>query len=325
MSQPQRIMFTGPGQAELQGYDTLQPGPGQLLIQTQVSLISPGTERAFFLGLPNTTRNYPSSTGYSNVGTVIAIGPDVSDSGRGWQVGDLAANPGFHGALVAVDQARCVRVPDGLSPEDAVFYHLLTIALQGVRRAHIELGETVAVLGAGLVGLLAAQIVRASGGAPIVTLDPEARRHPYARQSGSDQVLTAWNDANDLPPVVIEATGHPDAIVDAMQLAAPGGRVVLLGSTRGETEQVNFYRDVHRKGLTVIGAHNAARPAYESRPGCWTQADDSRAVMRLLELGRLQVGHLITHRFAWQQALDAFALLKAWDANALGILLDWSA
>ncbi|MEX1018139.1 MAG: zinc-binding alcohol dehydrogenase [Litorilinea sp.] len=340
MNLPKRIVFTAPGEAEIQSYTPPQPAPGQLLIQTETSLISPGTERAFFLGLPNTSRSYPLPTGYSNVGTVVAIGPARADAigadspPQTWAIGDRVANPGNHAALVAVDQRNCVPVPAGLSTEDAVFYHLLTIALQGIRRARIEVGEPVAILGAGLIGLLAAQCARVNGAAPVITIEPEAKRHPYARQSGADVTIgTLGVELNQRlteetgpagPPVVIEATGHPDAVVTAMELVAPGGRVVLLGSTRGETEQVNFYREVHRKGISVIGAHNIARPRYESQPGCWTQADDNQAVMRLLARGRLQVAHLITHRFAWAQALDAYALLKAWDANALGILLDWT-
>lgn len=335
--QSQRIVFTAPGEAALQSASTPRPGPGELLIQTEVSLISPGTERAFFLGLPNTSRSYPMPTGYSNVGTVVAIGPrpDTNAAGQTWTIGDRVANPGNHAAYVAVDPTRCVPIPADLASADAVFYHLLTIALQGIRRARIEVGEPVAILGAGLIGLLAAQCARANGGAPVITIDPETRRHTYAQSSGADLTTALQGDplvdflaahtGGSGPPVVIEATGHPDAIVTAMELAAPGGRVVLLGSTRGETEQVNFYREVHRKGIAVIGAHNIARPRVDSRPGCWTQSDDNLAVMRLLSLGRLRLKHLVTHRFAWHAALDAYALLKAWDADALGILLDWTA
>lgn len=333
--QAKRVVFTAPGTAELQDYAAPTPAPAELLIRTQVSLISPGTERAFFLGLPNTSGQYPQPAGYSNVGTVIAVGqaPDGTNGGD-WQVGDRVASPGNHAAIVAVDAARCVRLTQDTAAEDAVFYHLLTIALQGIRRARVEIGEPVAILGAGLIGLLAAQCARLNGAAPVVTIDPQTKRHAFARQSGADATVAALDESLPHalaaqcgpagPPVVIEATGHPEAIVTAMQIAAPGGRVVLLGSTRGETEQVNFYRDVHRKGLAVIGAHNIARPLYESQPGCWTQTDDNRAIMRLLSLGRLQVEHLITHRFAWHRATEAYTLLKAWDPDALGILLDWS-
>lgn len=330
---PQRVVFTAPGSAELQSYAPPALQPGQLLIRTSVSLISPGTERAFFLGLPNTSGVYPQPTGYSNVGTIIALGEGVASD---WQLGGRVASSGHHAALVAVDQQQCVPIPDPIDDEQAVFYHLLTIALQGIRRAHIEIGEPVAVLGAGLIGLLAIQCARLNGGGPVIAIDPQPKRHPFARQSGADATVAELGEKlapavsaicgdNNGPPIVIEATGHPEAVITAMQLVAPGGRVILLGSTRGETEQVNFYREVHRKGISVIGAHNIARPRHDSRPGCWTQFDDNRAVMRLLALGRLPISHLITHRYAWSDAAQAYAMLKAWDPDALGILLDWSA
>lgn len=98
---------------------------------------------------------------------------------------------------------------------------------------------------------------------------------------------------------------------------------MLLASTRGET-QVNFYRDVHRKGLTVLGAHNSARPGLESQPGVWTWLDDTRAVLRLLELGRLEVASLVTHRVPARQAATAYELLKDWHPSLLGVVLEWS-
>jgi L-iditol 2-dehydrogenase len=126
------------------------------------------------------------------------------------------------------------------------------------------------------------------------------------------------------PAVVIEATGHPDAANSAFGIAAPGGRVVLLGSTRGATAEVNFYRDVHRKGLTVIGAHDIARPDHDSYPGYWTAAQDRTVGLRLLAADRLQVRPLITHRVGWRDAESAYEMLRNWESGALGIVLDWA-
>ena len=86
-----------------------------------------------------------------------------------------------------------------------------------------------------------------------------------------DEVSRRFDDQG--PAVVIVATGYPDAIVSAFALAKQGGRVVLLGSTRGETDHVNFYRDVHKKGLVIIGAHDSTRPSLDSAAGWWTLSD----------------------------------------------------
>lgn len=323
-----QVIFTAPGMAVVEP----QPMPvlerHQLLIRTRASLISPGTERAFFLSLPNTTQHYPHFPGYSNIGEVIDCGAAV----EGWAVGMRVASAAYHIAYPAVDANLCVPVPEAVSDEVAAFFNLTAIALQGVRKARIELGEPVAVIGAGLIGLLAMQLAKLNGALPVIAVDTDERRLAFARQVGVD--ATARVDDRlaetvaylcDAPgaAVVIEATGHPEAIPTAFALARPGGRVILLGSTRGETEQVNFYRDVHKKGLTVIGAHNSARPLVESAPGWWIAQDDQRVALKLLALGRLAVQPLITHHFTWEEASQAYELLKQWDTHTLGMVLNW--
>src|SRR5205085_2151310 len=103
----------------------------------------------------------------------------------------------------------------------------------------------------------------------------------------------------------------PDPVNDALRLAGEHGRVVLLASTRGETT-TNFYRDVHKKGLTVLGAHASSRPAGESSPGYWTVAEDNRVAMRLLAGGRLQVGPLTSEVLPAEQAPRAYEWLASW-------------
>jgi 2-desacetyl-2-hydroxyethyl bacteriochlorophyllide A dehydrogenase len=327
--QNHQVFFTQPGVATVEARPMPTPGPTQLLIRTRTSLISPGTERAFFLGLPNTPQSYPQAAGYCNIGEVVALGEQVT----GWQIGERVASKGNHAAYVLVESNAAQRVPAGLADEDATFFSLASIALQGIRKARIELGESVAVIGAGLIGLMALQISRLQGAMPAISIDQDEGRLDYASQSGADILLVATDNvaqqlANELhtagAAVVIEATGHPDAILTALACAKPFGRVVLLGSTRGETDHVNFYRDVHRKGLTLLGAHDFARPLYESSPGLWTQFDDQRVTLELLARGRLNVQPYITHHFAWKDAPAAYDILRSWTKSALGIILDWT-
>jgi 2-desacetyl-2-hydroxyethyl bacteriochlorophyllide A dehydrogenase len=324
-----QVLYTRPGAMELAVGPIPAPGPTELLLRTRVSLISPGTERAFFLGLPNTTGSYPQKAGYSNIGEVVAVGSAVTDR----QVGDRVATNGFHAAFITADVAACRPVPRGLADDQAVFFNLASIALQGVRKARIELGEPVAVVGAGLIGLLALQLARLQGALPAISIDQDGDRLQFALRTGADAALPADDQVTTLlaelcggegPAVVVEATGHPDAVPSAFAYARPLGRVVLLGSTRGDTEAVNFYRDVHKKGLTVLGAHNNARPRHESSPGFWREADDQRVALDLLALGRLHVTPYITHRFAWSDAGEAYALLHSWARTPLGMILDWT-
>lgn len=327
-----RVMFTGPGEVQLSAEPMPSPGPHDLVIRTRVSLVSPGTERAFFLGLPNTSQRYPQPAGYSNIGEVVAVGAAV----KGFAVGDRVASAGHHAAYIAVPAAKALPVPPGLAEDRAVFFNLVSIALQGVRKARVELGEAVAVIGAGLIGLLALQLARLQGAMPTIAVDQDSDRLNYAQQSGADLTVPAaeqWPASlparlpdvpGHAPAVVIEATGNPAAILAAFAAARPMGRVILLGSTRGTTDSVNFYRDIHRKGLTVIGAHNITRPAQDSRPGYWAEVDDQAVALRLLAHDRLLVEPYITHRFAWHDAPRAYELLRTWDRTALGMLLDWT-
>ena len=264
-TQNYEVLFAERGVAALRECEMPSAGPGELLIRATVSLISSGTERAFLLGLANTSDNYPQRTGYSHIGEVVQVGAGV----EGWAVGDRVASRANHKLFASMPVSNCNQVPHGLTNERAAFFRLTSIAMQGVRKARIELGEPVAVIGCGPVGLLAAQLARLNGGLPVVSIDKDARRLEFAEMLDVDAALPADNElkqalqahcSGDDPALVIDATGHPEAIPAAFDLARFGGRVVLLASTRGDTEAVNFYRDVHKKGLTVIGAHESTRP-----------------------------------------------------------------
>ena len=325
-----QVLFIERGIADVRECDMPTAGPGELLIRALVTLLSPGTERASLLGLPNTEAIYPQESGYSNIGEVVAVGAGVD----GWEVGDRVASRANHVMYATAPASNCNHVPDGLTNERAAFFRLTSIAMQAVRKTRIELGELVAVIGCGLIGLLAIQLARLNGGLPVFAIDKDARRLEFAAALDIDAALLADDslkatlheqcDGED-PAVVIEATGHPEAIPAAFDLARFGGRVVLLGSTRGETEAVNFYRDVHKKGLTVLGAHESARPRQDSAPGWWTHQADEDTALRLLASGRLVVDPLTTHRFAWRNAATAYDTLARWEPGMLGTVLDWRA
>ncbi len=324
-----RAVVKEPTVVEIEQFEPPEPQSGQVLIRTRASLISPGTERAFFLALPNTNAAYPLYPGYSNIGEVIALGDGV----EGLQVGDRVASGAPHASHVVMDAVACQRVPEQVSDEDATFFNLIAIAMQGVRKTRIELGEPVIVIGVGPIGMFALQLAKLNGALPVIAIDQDEHRLELARTAGADVALT--NDERlqaaireqtgaDGAPVVIEATGAPAAILLAFRLAMLRGRVSLLGSARGETDGVNFYRDVHRKGLSVIGAHEITRPRHDSLPGWWTQADEHRVALRLLAMQRLSVQPLISHRFTWQAFPQAYELLTRRDSALFGMVIDWA-
>lgn len=331
--QARRVVWTQPGVVQMETVRLREPGPGEVLVAAEVSLISPGTERAFLLNLENTAGAFPRTGGYSLIGHVAALGPGVSTV----EVGQRVACPASHMSHAVVRAERCVPVPSELSSERASFFNLGAIALQGVRKAGVELGEAVVVFGAGLIGLLAMRLAQLSGGLPSLSLDPQPWRRQVAERFGADAALDprSENLAEALaealqgapagaPHVVIEATGFPEVIQQAFEVAGWMARVVLLGSSRGVTSQVNFYRDVHKKGLTLLGAHASTIPARDTAPGRWPWRQNVETVLRLIAADRLPVEQLITHRLPAEEAPAIYGEIAQWKPEVLGAILEWS-
>ncbi len=268
-----RVVWTEPRVVQIEEWEVPQVGERQVLLKAHFSLISPGTERAFLLHLPNTPATFPQYPGYCAVGHVIEAGNQV----QRLKVGDRVVWAGRHVAHAVVAEDALLPVPAEVSNEEAVFFNLIAIALQQVKLR---------------------------GGFSVISVD----------------LIDELTEGG--AHVVIEATGSPEAVPLAFKLARRMGRVILLGSTRGEAKSVNFYTDVHRKGLVVIGVHGSGRPQVDSSHGFWTARDDQTLALKLLAARRLQVTPLIAHKFRGIEAPTAYELLSRGDMSAVGILLD---
>ena len=327
----QRVIWPDRAKVDIETFDLPTIKDDEVLVATECTLISPGTERAFLLGLPNARGNYPSRPGYSNIGRVVEVGKNVN----GYVVGDRVATTQGHTSHYVASPNRLLKVETSDAPaEEMVFFNLSAIALQGMRKARIELGEPTLVLGQGLIGLLALQLSKMSGSIPVIAADLTDSRLELSKSIGADYILNpedtdfserlASATMGKGPVVVIEATGHPDAISTALSVAGWGARIVLLASTRGETPSVNFYRDVHKKGLIIYGAHNSIRPRQESSPNFWTSEDDSRLMLSLIAQRRFIVAPMISHRVPGHDAPKAYQLLMEWNPGLLGVVLQWN-
>ena len=327
----QRVVWPDRAKVDIETFMLPPVGDDEVLVATQCTLISPGTERAFLLGLPNAQGRYPARPGYSNIGRIIEVGKGITDC----EIGDRVASTQGHTSHFVTSPSRLLKIAsDDVPAEEAVFFNLGAIALQGVRKARIELGEATLVLGQGLIGLSAMQLSKLSGALPLIAADLTDSRLEISQKIGADHTFNPEDtdfseqlgDATqgDGPAVVIEATGHPDAIGTALAVAGRDARVVLLASTRGETPSVNFYRDVHKKGLILHGAHNSIRPRQESSPNFWTLEADSRLLLSLIAQKRFNVIPLISHRVPGEDAAKAYQLLMAWNPDLLGVVLQWN-
>ena len=325
----QSVIVNAPGIVGLESAEMPALAADEVLIRATKTLISPGTERALLLNLPGLAVQYPKTTGYSHVGEVVAVGGAVD----GLTIGDRVASRSRHASHVIAKEENCHKLDDDIDDEEATFFQLLAISLQAVRKTRLEVGEGAAVIGAGLVGLLALQVCRAAGALPVIAVDSDRGRLKRAERLGADATIHADQTAEFLQtssvlskgvPVVIEATGNPAALETACQIASFGGRLALLGSSRGATESFDFYKQVHKRGLTLIGAHISTTYRLAAAPGWWTQHEEQRTALRLIQNRRVAVQPLITHRYSFQDIQAAYELLANWNPDAIGIVIDWT-
>lgn len=325
----QTIVFTEREKAELVETDftPARPEPGFVLLQTEYTLISPGTERACLLG--QTDHPFPMTLGYSAVATVIEAG-----HGSGLKPGDRTlVYHSVHSSIQQKEERHVVRIEDAaIASEDAVFAVTAAMGLQGVRKVRPELGESVAVMGLGLLGLAAVRCARLSGALPLVAVDFNEARRGIARGFGADHVFSP--DEPDLVPKIrdltnggvnalVEVTGNPAAVNSALDLMAPLGRIALVGCSRTPTEQIDFYHKVHKPGISIIGAHNFARPPNDSYPGYWTMRDDMKMLLRLIGAGKFKPSAMRNKIARPEDAPEIFRGLVKGDPGMPGVLFDW--
>lgn len=317
-----RILFTSPGIAALCDYEPQPLKSGQAMVRLARSAISSGTERANLVGDPNISYarpgrvKFPRSAGYSSSGVIVEVAPDVTDL----QVGDrVALSWSSHSQLCAMDQHNLIKIGD--TPfEEAALWHIATFPIAAIRKCRLELGESAIVMGQGVLGMMAVQLLRAAGAAPIIAVDPVPAKREHALRIGADYALDPFAEdfvqtVKDLTgggaKVAIEVTGNGKALDQVLDCMARFGRVALLGCTRNSDFTIDYYRKVHGPGITMIGAHTDARPKQESYPGYWTTRDDMLAIQRLYKLGRLSFAQLLEEVHSPEECPEVFARLAA--------------
>lgn len=331
-----QVVFLAPRQVELRERSLPEPGPGQALLRTRCTLISTGTELTALTGeFPPDSAwaryvQYPWTAGYSHVGVVERVGEGVEDL----RPGDLLAGHAPHADRAVVTVSRAERVPPEIAPEAASFLPLAQITLNGVRQGEVALGESVVILGAGLIGQLTARFCRLAGARPVLLVDQSEPRLHHAAGTGCVAVPAGEAAAVEQAvqselrglkaDVVIEASGNPALIPLALRLTRRRGRVVILGSPRGPVA-IDFHDEVHTLGLRIIGAHNSTHPPTETPDSPWTLHRHARLFFDLLADGSLDVAPLITHRFPGAEAADAYGMLLEDRTRAMGVILDWEA
>ena len=327
------IEFSAPKTACLkeQAYDASALAAGQVLVRMEYTVISGGTERAYIMAMPNTPQSFPTRLGYCGVGRVEAMGSAVSD----FSIGDRGlVYHGTHADYNVVDASRLTRVlDDNIDSREAAFVVIATMGLGGVRKLEIELGESAMVMGLGLLGMFAVQFLARSGANPVIAADPNPERRALALRLGADYALdpTAEGFKDEVMRLTrgkgvngcVEVTGISSAMMQALECASYMGRISLLGCTRTSDHAVDYYSQVHKPGVKLIGAHNFVRPKVESYPHHWTHHDDCRAILDLISAGKIEVLPMISRICAPEDASEIYTELCENKNFPMGTVFDW--
>jgi len=337
-----QAVIVAPFKAEVREVELPPPAANQVLVQTEASAISAGTELAVWTGThqwlqdPNLPDwKFPFRSGYSAAGTVVAVGSGIT----GWQPGDRVSYPGNHAShellTIGHERGRLWQLPAGLDAEKAAWACIARYGFGASVRAGLTLGRSAAVLGLGVIGQFALRCLQAAGAYPVVGIDSVAMRRDAAKAAGADHVIDpSAGDAKEQlarclgtrgAELVADATGIPDAIPVAMSLACDAGQVVVVGSPRGKAKDVNFYDDLHRRYIEVTGAHGNMlfEPAHTRLAGAWDISKAQHWLLGALAANRLRLDGLVTHRITPDQLGVAYEGLLKKKEDYLGVLVTW--
>lgn len=365
-----QLFFDGKGQLLVEDVPAPAAPENGALVRVAASLISSGTEmtltagggslirraleqpqlikRAFEMALRQGVRftagevqNVAETwfpTGYSAAGTVVQPGREAGGLQPGDRVACAGAGAANHAEYDAVPLNLLARIPEGVTFRQAAFTTIGTIALQGVRRAEVTLGETVVVVGLGLIGQITAQILDAAG-CNVVGSDPVAeRRELAARLAGAHtidptlgdaarQVMALTNGVGADKVILCAATTSSQPTNEAFEMCRERGRVVMVGAMGMELERPAFYNrelDFVISRSTGPGRYD---PDYEERGADypigyvrWTEQRNMEAFVHLVAAGKLDLDSLVSAEYPIEQAAQAF---EAIEAGALGVLLTY--
>jgi len=326
------LHFVGPRDVAIVAEPVAAPGPGELLVETVVSAISPGSELLVYRGEApagmaldasiagmRSPARFPLKYGYSTVGRVVALGPGVDE---GWR-GRLAFSLHPHESRFLARADELYPVPDGVPAEDAALYPSAETALTLVMDGRPMIGEHVAVFGQGVVGLMVTALLARFPLASLATFDLHPLRLRLSRELGADDAVDPRSAAagrrdGDL---TYELSGDPATLDDAIAATGFSGRVVI-GSWYGErAAPVALGGAFHRSRMRLICSQvSTIDPALSGRWSMQRRRDAAWAALTQIAPARL-----VTHRFPFAAAPDAYALLDRHPDEAVQVLLTYEA
>jgi len=298
-------------------------------------------------GLKKTLRDVRKKTdspirlGYASAGTVIGVGKNIRDISIGQRVACGGADAA-HAEIIAVPRNLIARVPENIKMEEAAFATLGSIAMHGIRRANVHLGDSVVIMGLGLIGILGAQIAKAAG-CRVIGIDISEQRVKLAKELGGDLVLNS-NKADVIQTVMDYTHGFgADAVIIftagsegdpanlAFELCRQKGKVVAVGSFK-----MHFNREkMYEKELDFLMSTSYGPGRYDKmyeEEGIdypigyirWTENRNMEEFLQLISQGKINILPLTTSIYSIDEAKSAYNLLNSsGDEKPLAILLQY--
>lgn len=318
------LVITTAKQMELQTYELPTLLPTDVLVRTEYSGVSQGTEVDAYRGVrPELT--FPTVTGYQSIGIVDAVGSDVTSLNVGdrvlfttsrlpepypatWMAGHVSH------AVVSASSRAPIKVPDTIDPVEAALTAMVAVGLGGIQQIRVELGDIVFVSGQGLIGQASAQLARARG-AVVVTSDLSATRAQLSGLHSADIAVQLGVDdldavLHDMAPggvdVVIETSGRADQFAPSIDRIHTQGTLLLQGYYKQHIE-IDFH-PTHIKKPTIAAACGFG---------------DMALALSLLRWRKVRFRDLVTHLASPTAAPELFARMEAGDPAILGVVFDW--
>jgi threonine dehydrogenase-like Zn-dependent dehydrogenase len=311
--------------------------PQQLLVETQISALSTGTDLGNYLGdstyVPGAP-DYPRWVGYSNAGVVRATGPDVTRFHAGDRV---FSNRPHQSAYIAEESDLLVRIPENVSFRNASLAYLAGLGLAALRQARYEAGENVVVIGLGVIGLSTIGLARAMGANVIGVANSEIRARAAETMGAIECILSSEPGAVSSvknrfhgreADLVILTSNSWDSYFLALDLVRHSGRVSILGfpgrgeppSKRNPLDPSPFYS----KQLTLLGAGSSPKIDCAPEEIRFNLRRNLEYILDLMASNRLDVEPLISHSIPFARMRDAYELARLRSKELVAAVFDWT-
>ena len=335
------VVVTGQNQVELQTTDIDAPvlASNELLIETEYTFISSGTELANYTGKePKVFQKgawceYPWRSGYANVGVVSEVGSGVTRA----DPGDRVFTYGRHASTIRYTQDRLVApVREAVDPAVVAASRMAGVAMTAIVVGEIGTNPWVVVFGLGLVGNLASQMFQIHG-CRVIGVDPVAARRKLAQRCGIEHTVGGSADeaqariqeitGGELGNITVDAVGHSGVVMQALRATASHGQLIILGSPRVSVhgDLTDLLSETHLRWITIRGALEWCVPMYPDTGNRTSQWSKQQTIFDWMARGQLHVEPLISHRLKPEQIKQAYDGLLNEPNVYTGVVLDWTA